>query len=133
DGAVSSLKRNFDETAMRAAITRNGGEVFDHDDLIDPAPGAEEEEIKLLNDDLRKEVAQARAAVTKLQDQRREMRTALKRNGDADDTATEKLKAEQIALRQELERLEQEAKRLREQIERLKRGKEPVPTKPRQN
>jgi RNA polymerase sigma factor (sigma-70 family) len=132
DGFVSTLKKKFDETAMRAAITRNGGEVYDRDALIDPAPGTDEEELKLLNDDLRKQVADARAAVSNLQEQLREMRTALKRNGNADDAVTDKLKSEQIVLRQELERLDQEAKRLHDQIERLKRGEEPVPTKPRQ-
>jgi len=34
DGSVQWLKKNFDEPTMRAAITRNGGEVLDHDKLL---------------------------------------------------------------------------------------------------
>jgi RNA polymerase sigma factor (sigma-70 family) len=129
DGSVSALRKNFDETAMRAAITRNGGEVYDRDDLTDPAPGVDEAELGIINEDLRKQVAEARAVVSKLQDQLRELRTVLKRGDKADDSATEKLKDEQVMLRQELDRLEQQAQRLREQIERLKRGEQAVPTK----
>jgi RNA polymerase sigma factor (sigma-70 family) len=129
DGSVSALRKNFDETALRAAITRNGGEVYDRDDLVDPAPGADEAELGVINEDLRKQVAEARTVVNKLQDQLRDLRTVLKRSDKGDDKATEKLKDEQVMLRQELERLEQQAERLREQIARLKRGQEPVPTK----
>lgn len=117
---------------MRAAITRNGGEVYDRDDLTDPSPGVDEAELKIINEDLRKQVADAQAVVNKLQDQLREMRTVLKRGDTVEDKATEKLKDEQIALRQELDRLEQQSQRLREQIERLKRGEQAVPTKPQQ-
>lgn len=121
DGSVVAIKRNFDETALRAAITRNGGEVFDRDSLIDPSPGADEEELKLINARLREEVAEASARVAALQDKLRAAGVALGREADAKDSAVEKLKREQVVLRHQLEELEQQAKQLRDALDRLQR------------
>jgi RNA polymerase sigma factor (sigma-70 family) len=38
DGSVHTLARNFAETAMRMAITRNDGQVLDHDSLRNGSP-----------------------------------------------------------------------------------------------
>src|SRR5262249_42355609 len=66
DGRVVTLKKNFDKKIMAAAITRNGGEVVDLDQLIDPAPGAEPEQLKLENEELRQQVEQAKEEVARL-------------------------------------------------------------------
>jgi RNA polymerase sigma factor (sigma-70 family) len=120
DGTVFALKKKFNESAMRAAITRNGGEVYDRDDLIDPAPGAERDELKLENERLRKEVDDALAQVRQLQEAVRKTRAGLNKEGGEADTVEDQLKQEQQRLRRELERLEQEVKRLRDELNGLK-------------
>ncbi len=120
DGSVFALKKKINETAMRAAITRNQGEVYDRDDLIDPAPGAEKEELKVLNERLRKEVDEAQALVRQLQEDLRKVHAGLGQEGGDAASVEDLLKQEQQKLRRELERLQQEAKRLRDDLDGVK-------------
>jgi hypothetical protein len=117
DGSVFALKKKINETAIRAVITRNQGEVYDRDDLIDPAPGAEKEELKVDNERLRKEVDDAQALVRQLQEDLRKVHAGLRREGGKAATVEDLLKQEQQKLRRELERLLQEAKRLRDELD----------------
>jgi chromosome segregation ATPase len=120
DGSVFALKKKLNETAIRAAITRNQGELYDRDDLIDPAPGAEKEELKLENERLRKEVGDAQVLVRHLQDELRKGRVGPHKEGSNADTVEDLLKQELQQLQRELERLQQEAKRLRNELDGVK-------------
>jgi RNA polymerase sigma factor (sigma-70 family) len=130
DGSVVALKKKINETTLRAAITRNQGEVYDRDDLIDPAPGAEKEELTLDNEKLRKEIDDAQATVRQLQDDLRKVHSLHKEGGEAA-TVEDQLKKEQQKLRRHLERLQQDAKRLRDELEGVKPAVKPKATEPK--
>jgi hypothetical protein len=74
---------------MRAAISRNGGEVFDLNDLEDPAPGAAPKELKEENDDLRPQVKKAHDEVIELTKQLLDLKVseADRKPEDSDDGA----------------------------------------------
>jgi RNA polymerase sigma factor (sigma-70 family) len=132
DGSVVALKKKISETALRAAITRNQGEVYDRDDLIDPAPGAEKEELTLDNEKLRKEIDDAQALVRKLQEDLRKVHAKQLKEGGETATLEDQLKQEQQKLRRELERLQQEAKLLRDELDGVKPKQKAVgPTRDR--
>jgi len=128
DGQVYALKRNYDEQALRLAITRNDGQNFDPETLIDPAPGIDSFRLKEDNERLRREVDEARAEVRRLQQQLLDQRLAapgeVKHN-----IVTDRLKEQRRLLEQELDRAREEAKRLQERIQRMKRGESEVETK----
>jgi hypothetical protein len=124
DGSVITIKRKFDETAMRAAITRNGGEVYEREDLIDPAPGADVPALREINADLREQIARARAEAERFERQLHDQR--LRTKGGEDETEVDRLKREQRLLRQELERLQQAIERLRNETQGVKPPAKPT-------
>ncbi len=124
DGSVYTLKRRFDETAMRAAITRNGGEVYDRDDLIDPSPGADAPALREINADLRDQITKARADLERLQQQHQD-RWLRSKDGEKE-TEIDRLKREQRMLRQELERLQQAIERMRNETQGVKPTAKPT-------
>jgi hypothetical protein len=134
DGATYTLKKKCDEKALRAAITRDGGEVFDPAKLLAerPAPPAPRGVKDLLDFT---GVGAARRAEMQRQ---REMAEALQREVEALKAAREKEKArtapDLAALERENQRLEKELRKLqdqvaalREEIRRLKQGPEKPP------
>jgi hypothetical protein len=128
DGRVFALKRKYDEQTLRLAITRNDGQPFDLDMLIDPAPGIDSFRLKEGNERLRREVADARAEVQRLQQQLLDQRLAVP--GEVkEDTVTDRLKQQRRLLEQELDRAREEAKRLQARIQRMNRGESEVETK----
>jgi hypothetical protein len=120
DGAVVALKKKLNETTLRAAITRNQGEVYDREDLIDPAPGAKKEELTLTNEKLRQEISDAQALVRQLQDDLRKAHDGPGTQRGEAGTVEDQLKQEQQKLRRDLERLQQDAKRLRDELDGVK-------------
>jgi RNA polymerase sigma factor (sigma-70 family) len=122
DGSVNSFKREFDETIMRAAITRNGGEVVDMKALIDPAPGADAKTLKQDNEELRRQIEKAQEEVIELTKKLRAqtLKGDRKRAEDRDnseDALLAALKREHQLLEEELEKLESEIKQLQLKIE----------------
>jgi prepilin-type processing-associated H-X9-DG protein len=129
DGHVATLKKNFDKQIMSAAITRNGGEVVDLDQLMDPAPGAEPEQLKLENEELRQQVELAKEQVDRLKEQlelTKKLAELKQQNIVAD-----RLKRERQQLMKQLEQLRDEAERLRREIDRLGEVQKPTPTRKR--
>jgi hypothetical protein len=126
DGQVYTFKRNFDPTAMRAAITRNGGEVFDLNSLIDPAPGLDAKDLKEQNRRLQAEVEEARAEVAELSRRLEQAKDAARRQAE-EDLVAERLKKEHQQLRQQLDQLRDQAEKLRQEIERLRGGRNTPP------
>jgi RNA polymerase sigma factor (sigma-70 family) len=124
DGSVHTIKRRFDETAMRAAITRNGGEVYDRDDLFDPSPGADAPALREINADLRDQITKARADMERLQQQHQDQ--WLRSKGGESETEVDRLKREQRMLRQELERLQQAIERMRNETQGVKPTAKPT-------
>ncbi len=120
DGSVMALKRKLDEKLLRAAITRNGGEVIDRDDLIDPAPGADPVQLQQENDDLRRKINAARNELRQLQAQLQDQ--AFDPFGNKEGNVLDRLKQERRRLERELETTLDEAQKLRAQLERLKHG-----------
>jgi RNA polymerase sigma factor (sigma-70 family) len=126
DGHVCTLKRNFDPTAMRAAITRNGGEVFDLNSLIDPAPGLDAKALKEQNQRLQAEVEEARAEVAELSRRLEKAKDAARRQAE-EDLVAERLKKEHQQLRQQLDQLRDQSEKLRQELERLRGGRNSPP------
>jgi hypothetical protein len=135
DGKAYTLKKNCDEKALRAAITRDGGEVFDPDKLLaGPAPQARSLAKELLDAARLRSLTEARRAEVQRQ---REMLEALQRERDAlREKAKPRPAPDLAALERENQRLEKELRKLqdqvaalRDEIRRLKRGpvKPPAP------
>jgi predicted RNase H-like nuclease (RuvC/YqgF family) len=125
DGSVRTLRGDFDEKAMRAAVTRDGGEAFRMEDLAAPAgKGPDLDRLRGenggLDDSLREAAEEAkrlRGEVARLRERDGGRR---RREAEAD-----KLLGEQERLREALRATREELRRLREEIERLKREVEP--------
>lgn len=130
DGSVATIKRNFDKTAMAAAITRDGGEVYDRASLTGPLPTAGPNELKEENQQLQQEVEQARAEVEELTQQLEKAKLDLQRRAE-EEAVGEQLRREQQKLREQLEQLRDEAQRLRQDIERLRGEQKKTPTRKR--
>jgi RNA polymerase sigma factor (sigma-70 family) len=129
DGAVHTLKRNFKESAMRAAIIRNDGTILNFDDLQEAtaAPGARVRTVEATAG----EVAQLRAEHRKLLDAvriiendvtraRQELKDLLK--GTISDGEAEKLAQEIAKLRDYLARQKEQLDRLKERISEIKKS-----------
>lgn len=130
DGSVVSLRKRFNETALRAAITRNQSELYDREALIDLAPGADKEELKLGNERLRNEISDAHARIRRLQEELRMDKAALRKQGGEAETVEELLKQERQSLTLELRRLEHEIETLRDELIRVNPTRKRKPTEP---
>ena len=119
DGSVAAIKKNFDKMAMVAAITRDGGEVYDRAKLTGPSPGASPREMREENDQLSKDVEETRAEVEHLKQQLQKVTVEHQRRAEEEAAAAERLLRERQKLRDELEHLREEARRLRLEIERM--------------
>jgi prepilin-type processing-associated H-X9-DG protein len=140
DGSVLLISSNADPDALRAAITRAAGDVFDHDKLRAPAVlgkdvAADAELLAEENQRLKDALKKAAGDVARARDEIAEMKVKLARpEGAADPRLAELLKQHadlQAALAQtgaELDRLRAERARLLELLrQRGKPGKAPTP------
>jgi hypothetical protein len=121
DGSVHSFKKDFDETIMRAAITRNGGEVVDMDKLHDPAPGADAKTLKQENEEMRRQIDKAHEEVVELTKMLRlvTLKDESKKvniNDIGDEARIAALKRERQLLQQELDKLQSEIEQLKRAI-----------------
>jgi hypothetical protein len=119
DGSVHFFGRNANETELRAAITRNGGEVIDLDQLHG---GSRQEKggratARTSNQQLKQELKEAKDLLDRL---KLEIETAQEMNGMDKETA--RLMKENAQLRQQIQQLKEEAQALAEQLRRLKPG-----------
>jgi hypothetical protein len=127
DGSVVTIKRNFDKTAMAAAITRNGGEQFDRERLTGSPSAANPKELREENEQLRQDVEETRAEIEQLKERLQKAKLERQRRAEKEAAAGDRLRKEGQKLRQELEALRDEARQLREEIERLQGGSEKSP------
>jgi hypothetical protein len=130
DGAVYALSKGVDEAALRAFITRAGGEVADRDEFTEPVTNTNVDELRKENQRLEQAVAKAEAELRELRRQRR--KEALQGDVRAETvTVTEALQREQKQLRRELDRLRQQVEEEKAGLERLDKTKEkPAPRGP---
>jgi prepilin-type processing-associated H-X9-DG protein len=122
DGSVSFLSRDVDRDTLRAAITRNGGEVLDHDKLRPPADGKAGADAQRLRDENRRlreevevlkreldraaaEVAELQAKVARAKDRHDARAAQVLRENRELMAALEQLRAQLTALRDERARL----------------------------
>jgi RNA polymerase sigma factor (sigma-70 family) len=126
DGSLLTIKKNFDKVTMAAAITRNGGEVFDPAKLTGPSPGASPKELKEENEQLQKDVEEVRAELEELKELLQKTKLERQRRAEEEE-AGERLRIERQKLRAELDALREEARRLRQEIERLQGVNEKTP------
>jgi RNA polymerase sigma factor (sigma-70 family) len=134
DGSVHSFKKDFDETIMRAAITRNGGEVVDMDKLFDPAPGADAKTLKQENEEMRRQVDKAHEEVVELTKMLRvvTLKDESKKvniNDIGEEAQIAALKREHQLLQQELDKLQSEIEQLKRAINERAPGERRAPTK----
>jgi RNA polymerase sigma factor (sigma-70 family) len=126
DGSVHTLRKDFDEKAMRAAITINGGEVFDIDQLhtLKKPTGAERGEgdgrVRDENAALIEEARRSAELARQLRAEVEQLR-ATRESGRTDAEAAQLL-AEHRRLKDELRKLHEEVEALRAEVDRLKRG-----------
>jgi chromosome segregation ATPase len=128
DGAVATIRRNFDKTAMAAAITRNGGEIFDPQGLMGPSPAASTKELEVENRQLQADVEAAQAEIQQLAQELEKAKLEVQRRAE-EEAASEKLRKEQQHLRMQLEELRNEAERLRRELSRFRDQPKRQPTR----
>src|SRR5262249_38114216 len=134
DGSVHTFKKDSDETIMRAAITRNGGEVVDMDALKDPAPGADVKTLKQENEEMRRQIDKAHEEVVELTKMLRlvTLKDESKKvniNEIGDEAQIAALKREHQLLQQELNKLQSEIEQLKRAINERAPGERRSPTK----
>jgi RNA polymerase sigma factor (sigma-70 family) len=125
DGSVHTLRGDFDEKAMRAAVTYAGGEVFRMEGLEAPR-GKRPDPDRLRSDNARFEEA-LRDTVEEARKLREEVARLRERDGGRRrrEAEADRLLGEQERLRDALETARRELRQLREEVERLKRDAEP--------
>ena len=111
DGSVNAFSKNADPDALRAAITRDQGEVVDFDRLRAPR-NPRQAELRQQNERLKEELDKERATLEELRREKQLLQEP--------DPATEQLKKENARLEQLLRQTRDEVERLREEIRRLK-------------
>jgi hypothetical protein len=111
DGSVSALRKDADPDILRAAITRDMGEVVDLDRIRAP--------LGRMGSELQRRNAQLRDALRKEQDRLAELRRE-KQLLDEEDAGTKRLREENDRLEQQLRQMHAEAERLAEDIRRAK-------------
>jgi hypothetical protein len=118
DGSASALRKDADPDVLRAAITRDGGEVVDLDRIRGPVSRVESE--------LRERNARLKEALRREQDRLAELRRE-KQAQDEEDEGTQQLREENARLEQLLRQTRAEAEKLAEEIRRSKQppGKGP--------
>jgi RNA polymerase sigma factor (sigma-70 family) len=134
DGSVHTFKKKFDEDVMRAAITRNGGEVVDMNVLYDPAPGADAKTLKQDNEEMRRQIDKAHEEVVELTKMLRvvTLKDESKKvniNDIGDEAQIAALKREHQLLQQELDKLQSEIEQLKRAINERAPGGRRAPTK----
>jgi hypothetical protein len=127
DGSVVTIKRNFDRTAMAAAITRNGGEQFDRARLTGSPSASSPKELRAENEQLRQDLEEIRTEVEGLKERLQKAKLERQRRAEEEAAVGDRLRKEGQKLRKELDALREEARRLREEIERLQGGSEKPP------
>ncbi|HEY7308717.1 MAG TPA: sigma-70 family RNA polymerase sigma factor [Gemmataceae bacterium] len=126
-GDVVVLTKKYDETNLRAAITSNGGEVIDMEQILAPRrgrarpPADEDAAVEAWwqkNENLRHELDRARENLRLLRAERSLQREQMDRNDKKDDPRLERLKRENARLQEELDKVRAESEALTKEISR---------------
>jgi hypothetical protein len=126
DGSVHTLTKNYDETHMRYAITSNAGDVLDWAKIKGrprrtvKASGGDDATVatwQRKNDDLRKQLNQARQRILLLKEER-EVQSEL----FGSDPRTDQLRQDHARLQAELKKMHAEIEALNADIRRLQKS-----------
>jgi RNA polymerase sigma factor (sigma-70 family) len=118
DGSVSALWKKGDPDMLRKAITRDDGEVFDHDKIKAPtSPRALA--LRQQNERLKQDIERIRGELDSL---KREMEVLQETDAESD-----RLRKENQELEQLLRKTRQEAQQLKDHIQRLKQSRDKPP------
>jgi RNA polymerase sigma factor (sigma-70 family) len=135
DGSVRALRKDYDETMMRASITRNGGEVIDArklDPVAKPGSGRGgelSEENQRLKDELRQATEELDILRAELELAKRKAR--LKHHENSEDGESSGLRSENARLTDALERTREEMARVQAAIDELRGNAPRQPTRRR--
>jgi RNA polymerase sigma factor (sigma-70 family) len=120
DGSVHWLSRKADPEMLRAAITRNGGEVIDFDRLHGTPPKARErkgeaDRLPAENLRLREALEATHQEVAKMKEELKALKDLLAKESDISAAKAAEMRRENAALRDALEEARAELKALREE------------------
>jgi RNA polymerase sigma factor (sigma-70 family) len=116
DGSVHAFSKNADPNLLRAAITRDQGEVVDLNRLMAPR-SQRRSELRQQNERLKQELDKQRQSLEELRREKQQLQE--------EDPESQQLKKDNARLEYLLRQTRDEVERLREEVRRLKQGRGP--------